>query len=82
MDLFLKINADVIFLVAKSLRLMITRGQFHQRSMRSFYIRKLRAAFLCLHFRLVLYWNKTVGAKAAHRRLVKLSPDYLEAGKC
>jgi hypothetical protein len=30
------------------------------------------AAFLCLRFRFVLYWRKTVGAKAEHRTLVKL----------
>ncbi len=30
--------------------------------------------FLCLHFRFVLYWRKTVGAKAAHRTYVKLTP--------
>ncbi len=34
----------------------------------------MRAAFLCLRFRFVLYWRKTVGAKAAHRTLVKLTP--------
>ncbi len=50
------------------------RGQFHQRSTCSFYVRKLCAAFLCLHFRFVLYWRKTVGAKAVRRTLLKLSP--------
>jgi hypothetical protein len=29
---------------------------------------------LCLQFRFVLYWRKTVGAKAVHRMLVKLTP--------
>ncbi len=33
------------------------------------------AAFLCLCFRFVLYWRKTVGVKAAHRTLVKLTPE-------
>jgi hypothetical protein len=33
-----------------------------------------RAAFLCLRFGFVLYWRKTVGAKAALRMLMKLSP--------
>ncbi len=32
------------------------------------------AAFLCLCFRFVLYWRKTVGAKAARKMLMKLSP--------
>jgi hypothetical protein len=31
-------------------------------------------SFLCLRFRFVLYWRKTVGAKAARRMLVKLTP--------
>ncbi len=53
------------------------REQFHQRSACSFYVRKLRAQlFLCLHFRFVLYWCKTVGAKAACRTLVKLTPVF------
>jgi hypothetical protein len=34
----------------------------------------VRAAFLCLHFRFVLYMHKAVGAKAACRMLVKLTP--------
>jgi hypothetical protein len=36
----------------------------------------LRAAFLCLCFRFVLYWRKTVGTKAARRMLVKLTPGH------
>jgi hypothetical protein len=51
--------------------------QFHQRSTRSFYVCNLREAFLCLHFRFLLYWRKTVGAKAARKTLVKLSPEDL-----
>jgi hypothetical protein len=52
-----------------------TRGQFHQHSMRSFYVRKFCAQlFLCLLFSFVLYWCKTVGAKAVHRTLLKLNP--------
>ncbi len=31
-------------------------------------------SFFCLRFRFVLYKRKTVGAKAAHRTLVKLTP--------
>ena len=34
----------------------------------------MRPAFLCLSFRFVLYWRKTVGAKAVRRMLVKLNP--------
>ncbi len=37
----------------------------------------VHAAFLCLHFRFVLYWHKTVGTKAARRTLVKLTPGCL-----
>jgi hypothetical protein len=58
-------------------------GQFHQRSMGSFYVRKLRAQLLlCLPFRFVLYWRKTVGEKAAHRTLVKLTLGRLVIGEC
>ncbi len=32
------------------------------------------AAFLCLHFRFVLYRRKTIGAKVVRRTLVKLTP--------
>ncbi len=35
-------------------------------------------SFLCLHFRFVLYWRKTVGAKAARRMLMKLSPGLVK----
>ncbi len=52
-----------------------TMGQFHQHFTRGFFCTKvLHAAFLSLHFRFVLYWRKTVGAKVAHRTLVKLTP--------
>jgi hypothetical protein len=30
---------------------------------------------LCLRISFVLYWRKTVGAKAAHRTLVKMTPE-------
>jgi hypothetical protein len=35
-----------------------------------------RTAFLCLRFRFVLYWRKTVSAKAAHRTLMKLTQGH------
>ncbi len=46
----------------------------------TFYVQHLRTlvsreAFLCLHFRFVLYWCKTVGAKSAHRTLITLNPN-------
>jgi hypothetical protein len=34
-----------------------------------------QAAFLYLHFRFVLFWRKNTGAKAAHKMLVKLTPN-------
>jgi hypothetical protein len=34
----------------------------------------LPAAFLSLLFRLVVFWRKNIGAKAAHEMLVKLTP--------
>ena len=33
----------------------------------------LRAAFLYLHCRFVLFWRKEIGAKSAHKMLVKLT---------
>jgi hypothetical protein len=32
------------------------------------------AAFMCLQFGFVLFWQKDFGAKAAHKLLVKLTP--------
>ncbi len=37
----------------------------------------LRAAFLYLHLRFILYRCKNVNAKAALKKLVKLTPEYL-----
>jgi hypothetical protein len=36
----------------------------------------LLAAFTYGSFRFVLYWRKALGAKAEHRMLMKLNPDY------
>jgi hypothetical protein len=33
------------------------------------------AAFMCLQFGYVIFWQKDFGAKAAHKMLVKLTPD-------
>jgi len=35
----------------------------------------LHTAFLCLRFRFVFYWRKTVGAKAVRRMLMKSKPN-------
>jgi hypothetical protein len=32
------------------------------------------AAFMCLQFGFVIFWQKNFGAKAAHKMLVKLTP--------
>jgi hypothetical protein len=59
------------------------RGQFHQRSTRSFYVHKFRTQpFLCLRFRFLLYWRKTVGAKAARGTLMKLNQGLTEQLPC
>ncbi len=29
---------------------------------------------MCLHFEIVIFWQKDFGAKAAHKMLVKLTP--------
>jgi hypothetical protein len=34
----------------------------------------LYAAFMCLKFGFVIFWQKDFGAKAAHKMLVKLTP--------
>ncbi len=39
-------------------------------------------SFLCLDFRFVLYWRKTVDAKAVRRTLVKLTPDLTICAFC
>jgi hypothetical protein len=63
------------------LSLSSTWGQFHQRSMRSFYIHKLCTQLFCAYI-FGLYCTgarrtcKTVGAKAVRIMLVKLSPDW------
>jgi hypothetical protein len=54
-----------------------TRGQFHHFPHAAFTSYVASKAFLCLHFRFVLYWRKTVSTKTVHRMLVKLSPDGL-----
>jgi len=32
------------------------------------------AAFMCLQFGVVIFWQKDFGTKAAHKMLVKLTP--------
>jgi hypothetical protein len=32
---------------------------------------------MCLQFGLVIFWQKDFGAKAAHKMLVKLTPDWV-----
>jgi hypothetical protein len=34
------------------------------------------AAFMCLQFGFVIFWQKDFGAKAAHKMLVKLTPGF------
>jgi hypothetical protein len=34
------------------------------------------AAFLCLQFGFVIFWQKDFGTKAAHKMLVKLMPAF------
>ncbi len=35
------------------------------------------AAFMCVHFGFVIFWQKDLGAKAAHKMLAKLTPAWL-----
>ena len=39
-----------------------------------FQTKDFRAAFLHLHCRFILFWRKEIGAKAAHKMLVKFTP--------
>ncbi len=48
--------------------------QFHQYFASSFFIACFCAAFMCLQFGFVIFWQKDFGAKAAHKMLVKLTP--------
>ncbi len=41
-----------------------------------FHTKVLCAAFMCLQFGFVIFWQKDFGAKAAHKMLVKLTPDW------
>ncbi len=51
------------------------RCQFHQYFMSSFFVQKFFCTcFMCLQCRLVIFWWKDLGAKAAHKMLVKLTP--------
>ena len=42
----------------------------------AFHTKVLCAAFMCLQFGFVIFWQKDFGAKAAHKMLVKLTPDW------
>jgi hypothetical protein len=39
-----------------------------------FHMKVFCAAFMCLQFGFVIFWQKDFGAKAAHKILVKLTP--------
>jgi hypothetical protein len=39
-----------------------------------FHTKVLCALFMCLQFGFVIFWPKDIGAKAAHKMLVKLTP--------
>jgi hypothetical protein len=41
----------------------------------------LCAAFMCLQSGFVIFWQKDFGAKAAHKMLVKLTPEKLARDK-
>jgi hypothetical protein len=40
----------------------------------AFHTKVLYAAFMCLQFGFLIFWQKDFGAKAAHKMLVKLTP--------
>ncbi len=39
-----------------------------------FHMKVFCAAFMCLKFGFVIFWQKDFGAKTAHKMLVKLTP--------
>jgi hypothetical protein len=39
-----------------------------------FHAKKICAAFMCLQFGFVIFWQNDFGAKSAHKMLVKLTP--------
>ena len=41
----------------------------------AFRTKVFRAAFLYLQLRFIFFWQKEIGAKTAHKMLVKLTPD-------
>jgi hypothetical protein len=41
----------------------------------AFHTKVLYAAFMCLQFGFLIFWQKDCGAKAAHKMLVKLTPE-------
>ncbi len=41
-----------------------------------FHTKVLCEPFMCLQFGFVIFWRKDFGAKAAHKMLVKLTPDF------
>jgi hypothetical protein len=40
----------------------------------AFHTKVLHAAFMCLQFGFLIFWQKDFGAKDAHKMLVKLTP--------
>jgi hypothetical protein len=44
----------------------------------AFYYQSSLAPFMCLQIGFVIFWQKDFGAKAAHKMLVKLTPDRLQ----
>jgi hypothetical protein len=57
-------------------------SQLHQHFTSSFFVQKFHTQlFLYLHFRFVLSLRKNIGANAAHKMLVKLTPALHPAGE-
>ncbi len=48
-------------------------SQFHQHFARSFFVQKFPMQLFYLHFKLVLFWSKNIGATVALKMLVKLT---------
>jgi hypothetical protein len=64
---------DCLYLVSLSSLVSISPIFYKQ----LFHTKVLCAAFMCLQFWFVIFWQKDFGAKAARKMLVKLTPGVM-----
>jgi hypothetical protein len=54
---------------------------FYEQLFAFFHMKVFCAAYMCLQFGFVIFWQKDFGAKAAHKMLVKLTPGLMFVDK-